>query len=76
MLENKERRQFIFATHNSNIVVLGDSDNVAVCHSEKDKLNPQNGSIDKNIIQKEIVNIMEGGKEAFERRKQIYKIWR
>ncbi|MBA7616850.1 hypothetical protein ES703_24150 [subsurface metagenome] len=76
LLENKERRQFIFATHNSNIVVLGDSDNVAVCHSEKDKLNPQNGSIDKNIIQKEIVNIMEGGKEAFERRKQIYKIWR
>ena len=75
LLEKKCERQFIFATHNPNIVVLGDSDNVIVCKSEKDRFTYEQGSIDRDIIQKEIVNIMEGGKEAFERRKSIYNMW-
>jgi chromosome segregation protein len=32
-------------------------------------------SIDTKEAQRKIVSIMEGGKEAFERRKTIYEIW-
>jgi len=76
LLSKKDENQFIFATHNSNIVVLGDSDEVFVCKNENEKLSLTTGSIDKKEIQKEIINIMEGGKEAFMRRKDIYKVWK
>lgn len=33
------------------------------------------GSIDTPGIEESIVDIMEGGKEAFERRKKFYNIW-
>lgn len=75
ILERKDKNQFIFATHNSNVVVLGDSDNVLVCKNEGEKLALNSGSIDREDIQNEIMYIMEGGKEAFEKRKIIYKLW-
>jgi hypothetical protein len=34
------------------------------------------GSIDEPEIQKAIVSIMEGGQEAFARRKEIYHLWK
>ena len=34
------------------------------------------GSIDTPAIQKSIVSIMKGGEEAFNRRKDIYNIWK
>jgi hypothetical protein len=34
------------------------------------------GSIDSPPLQEAIVSIMEGGGEAFKRRKEIYQIWR
>jgi len=76
ILERKNKNQFIFVTHNSNIVVLGDSDNVFVSKNESEKLMLNNGSIDSEEVQREIIGIMEGGKEAFEKRKIIYKLWR
>lgn len=76
LLDKKDKNQFIFATHNSNIVVLGDSDQVLVCKNENEKLRLLSGSVDKKDIQKEIINIMEGGKEAFMKRKDIYKVWK
>lgn len=73
--EQKNSRQFILATHNSNIVVLGDSENVIICHSDKDEFKGTNNSIDTLSVQHEIINIMEGGKDAFEKRKLIYQLW-
>ena len=70
----KPGRQFIFATHNANFPVLGDAEIVAACSCE-DVITVVAGSIDTKESQGKIVNIMEGGKEAFERRKTIYEIW-
>lgn len=68
--------QFIFATHNANIPVLGDSEQVvAVTHNEN-QITVKTGSIDDEKIQKRIVNIMEGGKEAFNKRTEIYNLWK
>lgn len=68
--------QFIFATHNPNIPVLGDAELVHACSFMDEKVAVQSGSVDAQDTQKTIVNIMEGGQEAFNRRKEIYKIWK
>ena len=39
-------------------------------------ININNNSIDNSSIQNDIVQIMEGGPEAFKRRQQIYKEWK
>ena len=72
----KSRQQFIFATHNANFPVLGDAENVAACRIEDEAIIVATGSIDTKDCQSKIVDIMEGGVEAFERRKTIYQIWK
>lgn len=74
--EMKSEVQFIFATHNPNIPVLGDAEQVHACSFMDDKVSVQTGSVDDANTQKTIVNIMEGGQEAFNRRKEIYQIWK
>lgn len=72
----KPEVQFIFATHNPNIPVLGDAEQVHACSFMDDKVVVKSGSVDSPDTQKYIVNIMEGGQEAFNRRKEIYQIWK
>jgi len=67
--------QFIFATHNANIPVLGDSEKVVSCSFDEKKITVHSGTIDNHETQRFIVDIMEGGDEAFNRRKNIYSIW-
>lgn len=74
--EMKPSVQFIFATHNANIPVLGDAEQILSCSYADGKIGVQSGSLDDIEQQKRIVDIMEGGKEAFERRKEIYHIWK
>lgn len=71
----KDGRQFIFATHNANFPVLGDAETVAACAANDDAIEVLTGSIDTRECQGKIVSIMEGGTEAFARRKTIYEIW-
>lgn len=75
IIKLKGKRQIIFATHNSNIPVLGDCEQVVVFDNENEKIVAESGSIDKSPIQKNIIDIMEGGKEAFTKRKEIYYQW-
>lgn len=74
--EIKHNTQFVFATHNANFPVLGDSEQIFSCHYEDEVISTVSGSIDCRDLQKEIVDIMEGGEEAFNRRKEIYQIWK
>ncbi len=71
----KGNMQFIFATHNANIPVLGDSEKVVSCSYDEKKIFVHSGTIDNHDTQRFIVDIMEGGDEAFNRRKNIYSIW-
>jgi hypothetical protein len=74
--ELKPQVQFIFATHNPNIPVLGDAEQIYACSFDGEKIAVQSGGLDAPAQQKKIVDIMEGGKEAFERREKIYRIWK
>lgn len=72
----KPKTQFIFATHNANIPVLGDADQIIACAYSDDAIRLDSGSIDTPNMQEKIVTIMEGGEEAFKLRKRIYEIWK
>ncbi len=72
----KPKVQFIFATHNPNIPVLGDAEQIHACTFKDYSISVQSGGIDDHSQQKTIVEIMEGGREAFNRRKEIYQIWK
>lgn len=76
LVELKGSTQFVFATHNANIPVLGDSEQVVACDfDDQSRIRVAAGSIDDNNIQQLIVKIMEGGEEAFNKRRDIYNIW-
>ncbi|HEM8139344.1 MULTISPECIES: hypothetical protein [Providencia] len=71
----KLTRQFIFATHNANIPVFGDAEWIGVLEATADSAAlPKNnqGSIDQKSIQSLAAKILEGGKDAFNRRREKY----
>ncbi|WP_192799555.1 TrlF family AAA-like ATPase [Brucella tritici] len=72
----KPRQQFIFATHNANFPVLGDAETITTCSASDEEIAISVGNIDDKACQKSVISIMEGGPEAFERRKAIYQIWK
>ena len=58
-----------------SIPVLGDSERVLVVEYQETKIDVVQGNIDLNSTHKQIVDIMEGGKEAFDKRQLIYASW-
>ena len=75
MREEKQRRQFIFATHNANIPVLGDAELILGLRAQEDHgdIPLENiGSIDSRSVQKLVEETLEGGREAFEVRRLKY----
>ena len=76
IFKTKPNVQFIFATHNANIPVLGDAERVLVVDFRESDIEVSQGNIDMLDTQKQIIDIMEGGREAFDKRKMIYTSWR
>lgn len=71
--EIKEKRQVILVTHNANIAVLGDSELILPMYRENDYGKIKNrGSIDTDATKRCVINILEGGSDAFQRRKEMY----
>jgi chromosome segregation protein len=76
--ETKHNRQLLFVSHNANIVVNGDAE-LVVCFGYREdsgdntrgKIDPV-GSIDCTPVREMITKIMEGGRQAFELRKDKY----
>jgi len=67
--ENKLRRQIIVVTHNPNIVVNGDAEMLhALDFRGGQCIVAQSGSLQEEAMREEVCRIMEGGREAFERR--------
>lgn len=67
----KSGRQLVFITHNPNIPVLGDADQVIVLKSTGTlSAKQKEGTVDE--CKQEIVTILEGGAEAFKERRKRY----
>jgi hypothetical protein len=73
----KERRQVIVVTHNANIAVLGDAEQIVVLKATNEKgMITTRGSIDEPMTKEAACAILEGSREAFERRARIYGMGR
>jgi hypothetical protein len=71
----KERRQFMIATHNANIPVSGDAELTVVMEADERRGRVTEGglgSIDKAAIKGFVTRILEGGSRAFRIRKEKY----
>jgi len=67
--ENKLRRQLIIVTHNPNVVVNGDAELVHVMEFGRGQcFVHQSGALQDKAVRDEVCRVMEGGRDAFERR--------
>jgi hypothetical protein len=79
MRDEKRKRQFVFATHNANIPVLGDAELIigmralgGADQGQAEMPIEWMGSIDSNPVRELVEELLEGGKTAFEMRRLKY----
>ncbi|MBN2381144.1 hypothetical protein JXM67_15200 [candidate division WOR-3 bacterium] len=73
--EEMDKRQFLVATHNANIPVLGDASQILALEADVEHgylREGRYGYIDSPEIKDLVERILEGGREAFEIRKEKY----
>ena len=73
--ELKEHRQIIVCTHDPNILVGGDAEQVVVLEAISDKKGKvdKHGSIDNDDIVETVIDLLEGGADAFRSRNIRYR---
>jgi len=73
----KERRQVIIVTHNPNLAVVCDADQVVYCKIDKaggNRITYTTGAIENPVINQHIVDVLEGTRPAFDLRDAKYKL--
>ncbi len=70
----KKYRQVIIVTHNANLVINSDAEQVIIAKNTEEILSYESGALENEIIIESVCDILEGGKYAFEQRKNRYKI--
>lgn len=71
---SKERRQFIFTTHNSSIAVASDSDYFIVMESNSERGRiVYTGSMDHKPVSDEVLKYLEGGKDTYSKKYLKYR---
>lgn len=71
----KTKRQIILVTHNPNLAVVADAEQVIYVDLDKENKNEfsfKSGSIENPVINECIVKVLEGAMPAFNKRKQKY----
>jgi hypothetical protein len=71
----KQKRQIFIVTHNPNLAVVCDAEQIISCSIDKehgDKVTYLGGSIENPSINPDVVNILEGTKPAFDNRGMKY----
>jgi energy-coupling factor transporter ATP-binding protein EcfA2 len=74
------RRQIIMVTHNANLVVNTDSDQVIVASSQRQATNAlpdisyRSGGLEDPRIREDVCSLLEGGSEAFRKRGERYGV--
>ena len=74
--EIKKGCQLILSTHNPNIPVFGDAELIAVLETDEGRKvsieDERLGSIDKDSVKEQVARILDGGREAFNVRREKY----
>jgi len=75
MKDAKKRRQIVMVTHNPNLAVVCDAEQVIYAEINKQLDNEVtyiSGSIEDPVINKKIVDVLEGTRPAFDKRDSKY----
>ncbi len=75
--EAKKRRQIIMVTHNPNLAVVADADQIIKMNIDKENeylVSNVSGAIENPVINKTVVDILEGKMKAFNNRRLKYYI--
>lgn len=72
--EAKKKRQVIIVTHNPNIAIACDAEQIVYCHMDKTthEIKYKSGAIEEPEIRKCVVDVLEGTYPAFDLRKKKY----
>ncbi len=76
----KGKRQVIMVTHNANLVINTDADQIIIASSGQrsvtgmPKITYKSGGLEEEYIRKEVCNILEGGEEAFKERARRLRV--
>jgi hypothetical protein len=71
----KNYRQVILVSNNGNVVVNSDAEQVIIVdRNDAGEISYSAGSIENPSIRKELLNVLEGGTDAFRRRQEKYRI--
>ena len=74
----KKKRQIFLITHNANLVINADAEQIIVAEDKKEDkkviLKYKAGSLEDEDIKSDICKILEGGEEAFKKRRLKYNI--
>lgn len=76
----KMRRQIIIITHNANLVVNTDADQVIIAHGGDHRngklplIGYQSGGLENSFIRDEVCRILEGGEKAFKERAKRLRV--
>lgn len=72
----KERRQVIMVTHNPNLAVVCDAEQIiyASCDKAASRFNYESGAIEQTEIKDRVVQILEGTEPAFKNRQSKYRL--
>ena len=70
--EAKKKRQVIIATHNANLVVNTDAEQVVIAQYEENEISFKSGPLEDEEIREEVTTVLEGGEEAFVQREEKY----
>lgn len=75
LTEAKKRRQIIMVTHNPNLAVVCDAEQIVWSHFDRknrSKIGYTAGAVENPLINKLVVNVLEGTKPAFNNRRMKY----
>ena len=70
----KQYRQVILVTHNANLVVNADAEQVVVAENDHGVLKYTSGSLESEVTNKAVRRVLEGGDEAFRKRELRYNL--
>lgn len=70
----KQKRQVIIVTHNPNIAVACDAEQIIYCNMDKNRfsITYESGAIENPIIRSKVIDVLEGTMPAFDLRRRKY----
>ena len=70
----KNDRQIILVSNNGNVVINSDAEQIVVANRKDGNISYVFGSIENPEIRERVLRVLEGGREAFKRRQQKYRL--